>query len=298
MKKLLVNSSICLLVLGSFAACEKKEETPEKEKEVPKVVTTITSDFTNDDGLDAISVDAEGQLFVSNFGAWTGTGGSGTEIYEISPLGEKCIFVDGLSQPGGNTFDAQGNLYVSSSGIIYKIDTAGNKSEFTKLAGSGLTADPNGNIYNANYTGTTVYKVAPDGTQKLIVNDPLINGTVGIAYVENQDVLYAANFNNGNVLKISMDGNIELITNIGEKIGYICEMNGALYATLIDSGRIAKISFDGELEIVAGSGVREHADGSLLEAGFINPNGITADPANNILYVSEYSNPRVSKIQL
>lgn len=102
------------------------------------------------------------------------------------------------------------------------------------------------------------------------------------------------------VLDLSNEGNssdVSLLATTGN-IGYMTEMNGFLYASEFNKNTIARISLDGEVEHVAGTGAQSQTDGNLLEATFFNPNGIVGDAENNILYISDWGSPRLSKIQL
>lgn len=95
-----------------------------------------------------------------------------------------------------------------------------------------------------------------------------------------------------------MSGEVSLLATVVGGIGYLTEMNGFLYAAGFHGNKISKINLDGDVEQIAGTGVGSQTDGDLLEATFIKPNGIVGDAENNVLYVSEWGSPRVTKIQL
>ncbi len=268
-------------------------------KPFEKGVFTIQASFEQTDGLDGIALDAGGNVYVSNFGVFVNGAGSGAEVYQINRFAQRSVFANGLNVPGGCVVGPNGNLYVNNGGNIHEIQPSGTKNVFATSSDgfAGLVFDENGNIYSGGFSHSLILKIDSDGNVTTLADDARLTGTVGIAYHQESATLYAGNFNSGDIYAITMSGEVSLLATIGG-IGYLTEMNGFLYATEFSANKIAKISLDGEVERIAGTGAESQTDGELLDATFFQPNGIVGDAANNVLYVSDWGAPRITKIQL
>ncbi len=264
-----------------------------------KGVFTIKASFDQNDGLDGIAIDASGNVFVSNFGVFVNGAGSGEEVYQINRFAQRSVYANGLNVPGGCVVGANGNLYVNNGGNIHEVLPSGAKNIFatSSVGFAGLVFDENGNMYSGGFSHSLIQKIDPDGNVSTLADDNRLIGTVGIAYHEGSATLFAGNFNTGDIYAITMDGEVNLLATMGG-IGYITEMNGFLYATEFSAHKIARISLDGQVERIAGTGAESQTDGELENATFFNPNGIVGDGENNVLYVSDWGAPRITKIQL
>ncbi len=265
-----------------------------------KGVFTIPATFSPGTGLDGITIDAQKNVYVSNFGEFINGSGSGSEVFRITAQGEKVDYGTGLNVPGGLVTDKNDNVYVNNGNNIHKLTAEGVKSLYAQssVGFAGLVMDENGVIYSGGYGHSLIQKISVDGVVETLVDDNRLRGTVGVAYHQESKSIYAANFDSGKVYKVTMNGAITEFVNLGSTIGYITEMNNSLYATLFNQHQIAKITLNGDVEIIAGKGDASQEDGALLEATFNKPNGIIGDSENNALYVSDWGSPRVSKIQL
>jgi len=265
-------------------------------------VFTIPVTYDAGTGLDGITIDSKQNVYVSNFGTFIDGAGNGKEVFKITPEGQIESFGTELNVPGGIVTDKDDNIFVNNSGEgdINKLTPEGEKSIYahSDIGFAGLVMDENGIIYSGGFEHSLIQKISTDGTVTELADDNRLIGTVGIAYHQGSRSLFTANFNNGKIYRITMDGLVNEIADFETIIGYITEMNGDLYATLFLENQIAKITLDGQVEIIAGEGSPSQEDGALLEASFNMPNGIIGDPANNVLYVSDWGSPRVSKIQL
>ncbi|CAL2090310.1 conserved protein of unknown function [Tenacibaculum sp. 190524A02b] len=293
--------SLLLIIIG-LSACTDNEF-----PRVPKV-ETITSDLL---GNDAVSLDKHGNIFVSEFGVFGETGGSGTRIFKVTKNGVVSEAVTNLSGPLGNAIDAKGNIYVNdannlSNGNVLKISKKGKRTILATIDGfpSGLTIDKNNNIYVSNFSAPTVHKISPDGTVSLFASDPRLAGCVGIDFDISGNII-VGNFATADILSISPNGEVSLVTNIpnivvqGFGIGYITVIKNTVFATGIGVNKIFKVSIpDGSFSELVGTGELKTIDGDFSEAAFSNPNGITADKKNKILYVSEFGNTALRKIYL
>ena len=263
-------------------------------------VQTISVQFASTDGLDGLAIDSEGNLYVSNYGVFPNGGGTGSEIYKITPEGTKSTFATGLNVPSGIVIDGEDNLFVSNGNSIHKISSSGEITRYASYGGgfADLVIDANENIYSGGYSHSNILKIDPDGKVQIIANDPDLKGTVGLAYHEDTDALYAGNFDTGKIFRISLQTQeVDLMAQTAG-VGYLTEMNGALYATIFRGHQIARIDFNGTVTILSGQSIPGQEDGSLEQATFSNPNGIVADAMNTTLYVADWGTPRISKIQL
>jgi len=310
-RKFLSVLSLCLAQLLLFS-CSKDESDPitEDPSEDPGeqstvMVTTLVQSLGANDGL---AVDKEGNIYASNFENWSPTGGSGNEILKITPDGTVTTYASGLSGPLDIEITSSGDVYVindnnGSNGNVVQIMSDGTLNELATISGwpAGITSDADGNLFISNFKASTIHKLSADGALTELVNDSQLTGCVGIDMDENGSI-YAANYNNGKVFKVTSDGTVSLIASIsgvvsGFGIGYMAYFDGSLYATGIGSNKIYQIDLDGSVKTFAGSGKDAHTDGLLLSAGFRNPNGIAFDENNKVMYVLDYGQPSLRKVE-
>jgi sugar lactone lactonase YvrE len=117
--------------------------------------------------------DRDGNLYV------TYSGGRGQEVpvsvFRVSPSGRRESFVSGIVNPTSMTFDAAGNLYVSSrfEGSIYRVKPDGTHETFATDLGiaCGLAFGRDGTLYVGDRSGT-VFSVRSDGTATNIATLP------------------------------------------------------------------------------------------------------------------------------
>ncbi|PKV49164.1 hypothetical protein ATE84_1181 [Aquimarina sp. MAR_2010_214] len=301
--KIITTSLVALLSMFLlFLSCSGDGIDPDPE------VKTILNNFV---GNGAVSVDRNGNVYVSEYGRFIDTGGSGTRIFKLSPQGKILDTIQGLSGPMGTAKDSKGNLYVNNAnntvnGQVLKITPEGDRIVIATINGwpSSMTIDHHDNLYISNYTASTVHKVSSNGEVTEYANDPRLLGGVGIDLDSKGNVI-VANFYTADIYSIDKNGQISLIANIPDiviqnfGIGYITIINDTIYATGIAVNYIYKVSLEGEIEILAGNGEVKQVDGPLLEASFQNPNGISSNKYAKILYVSEYTGSGgIRKIEL
>ncbi|MGB3150105.1 MAG: hypothetical protein WBB27_05530, partial [Maribacter sp.] len=210
-----------------------------------------------------------------------------------------------LVAPTGNVVDRQGNIYVvnnirfvsGTSGPtqadVLKVTPDGSRSVLAILPGfpAGIVLDKHNNTYVSNFDFPGVHKVTPSGEVSILIQDERLRGGVGIDF-DNKGNLFVGNFSTGEILKISRNLDLEVLATIptvveGFVIGYITFTAGSIFATAVGEHVIYRVSMSGEATIFAGNGNQETMDGSLEEASFNTPNGITADSFRKRIYVSE-----------
>lgn len=271
-------------------------------------VETLISNFPANGFL---SVDDDGNLYASEYGVFTQTGGSGKRIYKISPKGKLLDSITNLSGPIGTVKDAQGNLYINNDNntkrsVILKVDKSGTQTSFAEVKGwpIGMKMDKNGIIYLTNYNSPEIYTIDRKGIVAVFVKDDQLIGTAGIDFDSNGNLI-VANFATAKIFSISPSKEIKKIAELkdivvqGWGIGHLTVLDDVIYATGIATSKIFKISLDGKVTLFAGNGEPKQVDGNLKEASLNYPNGITSDKKNKILYISEYGkNGGIRKIKL
>ena len=257
--------------------------------------STLVSGFR---GNGAITLDEDGNLYVSEFGAGSGNAGLGTSAFKITPEGVVKEFVSNLSGPVGNTLDANGNYYVNNgnegiSGDFLQIAPDGTQTIIATINGypTDILTGQNNDFYIANWTKPVIHHVTMDGTVTNFASDARLEGCVGIAYDDDLNIL-VGNFGTGKIMSLDSEGTITEIATIptvfeGFVIGYIDYFDGHIYATGYGSNIIYKVSLDGNVEELAGTGDLSSRDGELAKATFMTPNGIAVDKERKLLYVSQ-----------
>ncbi len=291
-----ITQSLFLSVLsGLFFLCISCSGEPIETD--PEVETLITNFAANG----AVSVDRKGNIYVSEYGRFVDTGGSGTRVFKLSPKGEVLDTIQGLSGPMGTAKDSKGNLYINNAnntvnGQVLQISPNGDRKVIATIDGwpSSMTIDRWDNLYISNYTAPTVHKITPEGEISIYATDSRLAGGVGIDLDSKGNVI-VANFYTADIFSINQEREITLIANIPDiviqnfGIGYITVIKDTIYATGIAVNYLYKVSMDGKIETLAGTGEAAQVDGPLLEASFSNPNGISANKYTKTLYISEYT---------
>jgi len=258
--------------------------------EAQVTVSTVTPQAFNGSG--GVVVNANGEVFVGDFGATLGNA-NGTTVKKINLAdGSVSVFASGLSGASGNAFDSQGNLYQSNiaGNRISKIDPSGNVTTFATsgiFSPVGIAIGAGDTVYVANCGNGTIRKIAPDGTSMPFASGSLFSCPNGLT-IDNDGNLYTANFNNGNVIKIEPDGTASLFATIpGGNNGHLTFANNRLYVVGRCNNRIYEVSMSGDVSWLAGSGQRGNTDGPASSASFSIPNGIAASPDGSVLYVND-----------
>lgn len=108
---------------------------------------------------------------------------------------------------------------------------------------TGLTVDSKGNLYVANFSKNTIYKVSASGDKKIMASGEGINGPVGMTMDSRTGELYIANHLDNTVSKISPDGKVSVIAT-GLKKPYnlfLDEHQRMLYVSQQETNSVAKI---------------------------------------------------------
>ena len=248
--------------------------------------TTPNGALTGLNGPQHLAFDAQGDLYVANFGFR----GNGTTVSEFAPEATAPMTtLSGLSNPGAMAIDGNGDLYVVN-GVAAKVCEFAPGATTPTATLTGLTVpghlafDGNGNLFVANYvdgTHDTVSEFAPGATTP----------TATLTGVSNPGDL-------------AFDGNGNLFVANGVQSGTVSEFApGATTptATLSTGTFPGLLAFDpsGNLYVAGGSGwVSKFAPGATTPTAWLSgvsvPVALAVDPSGN-LYVDNLGNNTVSE---
>ena len=227
--------------------------------------------------------DREGNLYVT----YSGTRGQEVpvSIFRVGPNGRRESYVSGIVNPTSMTFDASGQLYVSSrfEGSVYRVFPNGTHEPYASDLGiaCGLAFDRNGVLYVGDRSGT-VFAVQPNRTVNAIATLPpsvaafhLSVGPDDCVYISAPtlgpyDYVYRLDPATGTIEKVS--------SRFGRPQGIAFDSQGALYVVeaLAGSNGLYRVRQDGTTELVV-------AGQSLVGVAF-DPNGGLVVTSNDTAY--------------
>lgn len=245
------------------------------------------STFTDGTPDDAIAIDENGNIYASQF--------TGDSVFTFDSNGTATAFVSGLDTPNGIDFDSNGNLYVCdfNANEIVRFDSNGVLDASITVPGnpSGIIkAWDNDDMIYTRFTGNTINRITPSGDITEVSSDAALNGPVGLAYDEDNN-LYVANYLSREIFKVLPNGDLEYIATVGTvgNLGFIAYGHGMLWGTGINDHKIYLIDPTGldEVSVYAGSSIGS-ADGDISQATFNRPNGILFSDDETILYITDF----------
>ena len=238
----------------------------------------------------AIAVDANGNLYVADFGNDT--------IRKITP-------------------SAVVSTLAGSAGVPGYADGPGKQARFNSP--EGISVDGNFNVYVTDTGSDTIRMITPDGT----VSTPLgvvispgsvdANGTsarfnlpLGICVDANTN-LYIADFGNNTIRKADAGFTVTTLVGSPGGSGSVDAMgsaarfkgpsavavngNGVVFVTDFGNETIRKVTPDGTVTTLAGQvGVTGTNNGNGLAASFNGPAGLTLDPNGNLFIADDLNN--------
>jgi sugar lactone lactonase YvrE len=201
----------------------------------------------------------------------------------------------------GLSIDVQGNIYASNLG-------AGN-SDFTEFSGTSVTkiapdgtmsilsehmqgplgnaVDSMGNVYVANINDQTIRKVSPDGVTSFFAQLEVY--PAGIA-IDSDNNLFVASYTNNNITKVTASGEVSLFSEdekLSGPVGIVFDGEGNLYAANYNNGDIHTFSESGDATFIA------HVDGG---PDFFNTGYMTYASGN--LYATGIGYHKLFKVSL
>lgn len=252
-------------------------------------VVTLTD--TIPAGSGGMEVDAEGRIYMSDFGR-TLQGPPGPIVYRVTPEGEVTAWAEGLVGASGNAFDSEGRFLQSNIAgrTLSRIAPDGSVETWVSeglFAPVGIAVTPGDTLFVANCGNHTIQRIDPDGTSSRFAESELFRCPNGITLAPDGN-LYVANFGNGDVIRVAPDGTAStFVTLPGDNNGHILWGNGVLYVVARANNQLYSVTLDGEIELIAGTGERGLDDGPALEATLSLPNDLALSPDGRILYFND-----------
>ncbi len=235
-----------------------------------------------------IAIDNQGNIYVIDK--------QNTKVRKITPngvvstlAGSSYGYADGtgtnaqFSNPTGIAIDNENNIYVADQNNhrIRKITLNGVVTTFAGSTGgfadgmginaqfnrpTGLTIDPQGNIYITDKNNHRIRRITSNGVVTTLAG----NGTIG-----------------------TVDGT-GAIAQFNNPIGLTIDYQNNIYIADSENNRIRKITPDGVVTTLAGN-TQGFLDGDASTAQFEYPTGLAIDSQGNI-YVADRNNHKIRKI--
>ena len=202
-----------------------------------------------------------------------------------------------INSPTGVTVDPQGNLYISDylNSVIRKVDASGNIST---VAGCGpsvncLVAGPGDGGPATAGSVAAPFDVVADSAGNLYMSD---SGRNSVRKVDKNGTI--STFAGGKAAAgFSGDGGKAVDAALNDPVGLAVDGSGNLYIADLVNNRIRKVDTGGIITTVAGNGTLGYSGdgGRATDAALNNPHGVAVDAGGNI-YISDTNNFVVRKV--
>lgn len=177
---------------------------------------------------------------------------------------------------------------VLTSGVaVAEVTTYATFPQLTLVAGD-IAVSVDGDVYTADYGGTQVIRIQPDGTTSVFLEDQ--NSPSGNAF-DSKGNFYQSNASDptspsgpDSIVKVAPDGSVSTFADgLAEPVGITVGVADTLYVAGCETNTILRIEQGGQPEVIASSSL------------FRCPNGITFDERGD-LFVSNFQDGGVLKI--
>lgn len=174
-------------------------------------------------------------------------------------------------------------------------------------------ADPEASVFPKTLPFPTVQTMAGDGQPGAVDGSAArVNRPHGLSYAKDGS-LFFADRGNHQIRVLRPDGTVATVAGTGkagfadgpakaaqfnEPIAVAVERTGAIYVADRNNHRIRKIRPDGTVITLAGGDSAGFVDGDLKSARFNQPYGVALDATQTTLYVADYLNHAIRRIDL
>jgi sugar lactone lactonase YvrE len=230
-----------------------------------------------------VAVDRLGYVYVADFR---------NSVWRYEPGGAVELYADGLYGASGNAIGPSGELYQSSfhGNYVSRIERDGSVERYADGFNGpvGIAVGREGELYVCNCSAGNILRVGPDRTVMTFSEGELFACPNGITF-DDQGDLYVVNFGNTHIVRITPDGKASSFAQIpgAGGNGHITFARGSFFVTKFRGHQVFRLDRDGSSVAIAGNGTPTESDGSALEAGMSQPNGIAAAPNGKTLWVND-----------
>lgn len=250
------------------------------------VVETITSGIEAATG--GLAVGPDGTMYQADFGTRTRQGDT---VFRVAPDGtvEPFVQTEDFQQLTMTTFGPDGLLYQSdyAGDRVYRIALDGTYELVAEgIDGpTGIVFLNDGDMLVESYNFSIVYRVTVDGTVTEFTRDRGFNGINGMA-MGPDGTLYIVNHRDGGLFSMDQAGTVTELHMFPAETSHVAYLDGSLFVT--SRGAFVVYRYDlatGDVEIIAGNAEPGDQDGRGGEASFGRPNAITVGP-DGALYIN------------
>jgi sugar lactone lactonase YvrE len=186
-----------------------------------------------------------------------------------------------------------GAIYIADAGnhSIRRITQTGGQIAVDTVAGNGVPGFADGTAENARFNTPTALTLSLDGNFLFVADTN--NARVRRIDLVNRQVSTVAGGGDGE--GVDGPGGDAVFS---QPIGLALDFDGVLYVSEFGTSDIRRIDAEGNVTTLAGGGGQKLRDGSGLDARFNQPRGLAIDRQRGVLYVADYENLVIRKIDL